>query len=63
MEGMLTTGTDADARPPKAADHKRAVAEMLAEMGRLDERIRRSQAETDHLRLDTREILERLRVA
>ena len=46
----LLTKANPERTTMRAADYKAAIAEILAEMGRLNEQIRTTQAETDRVR-------------
>ena len=47
--------------PKTDADYEAAIQAMYAEMDRIDERIKKDQAEIDQLKAETRAMLARLR--
>ena len=61
MEEVLTTSNDGETNSDDITRYKKAIAEMFAEMTRLEDQTRRSQTETQRLRTETREILARIK--
>ncbi len=63
MEKVLTTPSEGETSSDEVTRYKKDIAEMFAEMTRLEDQTRRSQMETQRLRTETREILARMKAA
>ena len=63
MEKVLTTPNESETSSDEVTRYKKDIAEMFAEMSRLEEQTRRSQMETQRLRTETRDILTRMKAA
>lgn len=61
MDKMLEAETKTDALKKEKLDYKAEIAETFAQIHRLAEETNQSQAETAQLRVETREILDRLK--
>ncbi len=61
MDKTITPNTVREPAVGRVAGYKAAIAQMFAEMQVLNEQIKETQAETDRVRAETREILARLR--
>ena len=63
MEKTMTADSKSESSEGDVTDYKAAIAEMFAEITRLEDQTRRSQMETQRLRTETREILARMKAA
>ena len=61
MDKMLNTETNPDARKKQKVDYKAEIADLLAQIDVIDERIQRNQLKTEQLRAETRVILAEIR--
>jgi prefoldin subunit 5 len=61
MDKTLLTEAGPQPTAGRVAGYKAAIAQMFAEMQVLNEQIKETQAETDRVRAETREILACLR--
>ena len=57
MDKMMTPEAAQQRSEPEPMDYKAAVAEILAQINEIDERIQRNQAETEQFRAETQVML------